>query len=78
MCKGNEIEENHGHHLIANDIKMIVQYKNSNSRFGVSPFAIGMTHQDAPLEAQLALQVALNYMSNEDMDRYCCVEPIKK
>lgn len=61
-----------GNDIIVNDIKMVVQYINSNSRFGVSPFAIGMTHQDAALEAQLALQVALSYISDEDMDRYSC------
>ena len=51
-------------------MKVVIQYINRNSRFGVSPFAIGMTHPDAPLEAQLASQIALCHMNDEDTARY--------
>lgn len=51
-------------------MKLVIQNITYNSRFGVSPFAIGMTHTDAPLEAQMALQIAMRHIGDEELKRY--------
>lgn len=50
-------------------MQLVVQLMNPSCKFGISPFAIGMTHPDAPLEAQLALQIAMRNLTDEDMKR---------
>ncbi|XP_066318395.1 uncharacterized protein [Miscanthus floridulus] len=64
--RDDDLEKFDANSIIVNDMKVVIQYINRNSRFGVSPFAIGMTHPDAPLEAQLASQIALCHMNDED------------
>lgn len=51
-------------------MELVLEYKNKNTKFGVSPFAIGMTHQDVALEAQIAMQLAMREVTDEDLNRY--------
>lgn len=59
-----------GNTIVMKDMGVIIQYINSKSKFGVSPFAIGMTHRDVPLENKIAMQMAMGQASYEDMTRY--------
>ncbi|CAN6205475.1 unnamed protein product [Urochloa humidicola] len=52
--------------MVINDIIVDATYFRSQSRFGVSPFMMGLEHRDAPLEAQLKLEKALRQLSDED------------
>ena len=47
-----------------------VPYLKTNSRFGVSPFTINLTHQDAPLEQQLILDKKIRNQTEEEEKRY--------
>jgi hypothetical protein len=57
-------------------MEVVVQSITKRSKFGVSPFATGMTHRDVPLEAQLATQMAMGQLTDEDVNRYTTI--IKK
>lgn len=51
-------------------MKMMIQYKEKSDRFGISPFAIGMTHPDTTFETQLTIQIGLGEVTNDEMLRY--------
>lgn len=41
-----------------------------NSKFGISPFTINLTHKDAPLDCQFKLERTLKWRTHEDKMRY--------
>lgn len=47
----------------------MIGYREENDRFGISPFAVGLAHPDTTLETQLAIQIALNQVTNEEVRR---------
>jgi hypothetical protein len=56
--------------MVINDIVVDVTCFRNQSRFGVSPFTIGVGHKDAPLEAQLNLSLALSKVDEQEKKRY--------
>jgi hypothetical protein len=47
-----------------------VSYMEPNSKFGISPFTINLTHKDAPLECQFKLEKELKAQNERDKKRY--------
>lgn len=56
--------------VLDNELLIDDSYMDPNSRFGISPFTINLTHKDAPLECQLNLEKALKAQNDEDQKRY--------
>lgn len=59
--------ENRG--IVMDELIVDVSYMKPNSKFGISPFQINLTHQDAPLEYLFKLERAIRGQNNEQQER---------
>ncbi|CAL5015641.1 unnamed protein product [Urochloa decumbens] len=64
--------------MVINDIVVDATYFRNQTRFGVSPFCIGLAHKDAPLEVQLKLERALRQVKDEEKDGMWYIHEIPK
>jgi hypothetical protein len=60
----------HGQRMITwNGVKFDAAHLHSNSSFGLSPFAVDLTHPDAPFASVTTLYTALMNLTREDKER---------
>lgn len=64
---GNNEEK--GQMILVDDLIVAIPNLSRDSKFGISPFTLNLTHKDAPLQRQILLDRTLRQQKDDDRGR---------